>query len=299
VLGAAAASLGQPGGLSDDLEQLIIRRVTDHYELAGTIDDTRIQEYGRCLEYIHDAYSTGFGELLSATPGQAEGRQKKDLKPHLEGDESAIRFKVVILKNDQEYQSFVSKYFTGWSEHTRGLYVHRERLLLIRDEWVSRDTYDVLFHEAFHQFLHRYVAHPPIWIDEGLATYFGTARATPSGLVFDRPRSDLARVVASTAAARKLIPWRELMTASRDRFYSREPIEGIDFDRTTLAYAQSYTLVAFMLSDPGGRDLLRRYVRDLARATSVAKANEITRSAFPGGMLDGLVTEWLHFVNKH
>jgi len=163
----------------------------------------------------------------------------------------------------------------------------------------SAETYEVLFHEAFHQFMHRHIPAAPVWVNEGLATYYGTARVTPQGLAFDRPRSEYADLVATAASAKRLIPLDDLMAAAPATFYSGEPIEGVSASRSMLSYAQSYTLVAYMLADPDGQQHLRKYLRELAAIETTAQAKQVTLKSFPPPLLSGMVTEWLQFVNRH
>ncbi len=49
---------------------------------------------------------------------------------------------------------------------------------------ISSFTWHVVQHEGFHQFAHAVIhAHLPIWVDEGLAEYFGEAQFTGDGYV--------------------------------------------------------------------------------------------------------------------
>ena len=303
----------QTGDLEVDLADLNIRHRTEHYALAGTVTEDRLVEYGRCLEYIHKEYATGFAELLERPADQAPTSKKgdKDRRPSRKSERSAKKeghsrafsadgaFKVVILATVAQYREFGEAYFGGRAEHTRGLFVPSAQRLLIRDEPASHQTYEVLFHEAFHQFAHRYVRLMPVWLNEGLATYFGTARPTKDGLVFDRPRSAYFGVVKDGRAVGKLIPLDELILSSGSTFYGREPIEGLSHDRTSLSYAQSYTLVAYILQDRPGRNHLREYIRALAGARSVKDTGQITRQHFDDKLLRAMVPPWLDYVYRH
>ena len=183
-------------------------------------------------------------------------------------------------------------------EHTRGLFVPAVQTLLICDAGDREETYGILFHEAFHQFAARYVPLIPTWLNEGLATYYGSARLTRSGLVIDRPVSGFYRVVRNAVSAKQLIPLPQLMRDGTAEFYSRAPLEGVSAMHMDLAYAQSYTLVAYLLSNPEGADHLRAYIRDLAKATTAAEVREVTRRRFPPALLDRIVPQWLAKVNR-
>lgn len=292
---AAAASLVagplvfcQTRDLLGDIGDLNIRHTTDHYALAGTVQDQKLVEYGRALEYIYEEYSTGFEELIAGA--QDDRSRRPDRK---------TRFKVVILATDAEYEEFAGAYFGDFAEHTRGLFISQVQLLVIRDEPASHQTYEILFHEAFHQFIHRYIPAVPIWLNEGLATYYGTARPTRSGLVFDRPRSAYFKVVRNGVDAKSLIPLRELMLFDHRAFYLPQPVEGLSVTRRVLAYAQAYTLITYILQDRPGQDHLRRHLRDLAGAATAADVRRITLRDFDDSLLDSMVPDWLAMVNRH
>lgn len=321
--GAATGTPAQTRSLRSDLGNLNVRLRTDHYAISGTIGDDRLAEYGRALEYIHKEYAAGFARLITRRNEQLGGsdeladlgRRAKGAAPrsadHIErtpytkppeNDGPAApdrRFKVVVLSTGAEYQEFTQPYFGGRAEHTRGLFVPGAQLLIIRDEPASHETYEILFHEAFHQFVDRYIPAAPTWINEGLATYYGTARPTANGLVFDRPRTTFFDVVSSAADARQLIPLEELMQAAPNAFYARTPIKGLNFDRSTLHYAQSYTLVAYMLRDEAGRAHLGEYLRGLANARSPKDAHRVTRKSFPDSLLDATVKGWVEMVRRY
>lgn len=292
VVAPAATAQGPQRDLREDVEQLHIRHRTAHYALAGTVSMERFAEYGRCLEFIHAEYASGFLELLgrpAPTPPVT-----KDSAP--EEDE---RYRVVILATTREYDEFTAAYFQGHAEHTRGLYVPGVKLLIIRDAPDMSQTYEVLFHEAFHQFVDRHLPLTPVWINEGLATYYGTARATARGLVFDRPASVYFQVVRDAAGVRELIPLDQLMRATIAAFYDRAPVAGTDYDRRALMYAQAYTLTAFMLHDLDGKEHLRGYLRAIGKARSTADVRRITDERFGAELRAAMVPEWLNFVNRH
>ena len=71
-----------------------------------------------------------------------------------------------VFANRRQYYEFGSEYLGG-SEYTNGMYVPSCKLLLILDQGKFEDTREVLFHESFHQFMHRYVKNAPAWINEG------------------------------------------------------------------------------------------------------------------------------------
>ncbi len=311
MLWATTSAWCQTRDLKEDLGRLTIRRQTDHYSLSGTVSDERLAQFGRCLEYIYREYADGFTELLADHPQtkqagpdvRAEDRHGKE-RPEDSATERSEpapkdeRFKVVIFATLAEYNEFGGAYFGEHVEHTTGLFVPARQLLIICDAGDKNKTYGVLFHEAFHQFVARYVPAMPTWLNEGLATYYGTARVTGKGLAFDRPASGYFRIVREGASVRQLIPLDELLHSSPAEFYSRKHVAGLSVPRRHLAYAEAYTLVVYLLSDSSGRKHLQRYIRELANAETDAQVRAVTARSFPPRLLETIVPEWLAKVNR-
>ena len=200
LFGAASqtdVSAQQPN-LHADIASLIVRHQTEHYAIAGTINDARMLDYGRCLEYIYQEYARGFADLTSnggpkfhsEDAGETK-EDKKDNQPSPLAGNIGDRFPVIIFAEGEEYELFGAKYFPSTLEHTRGVFLRSLKLLVIRDDSDSSQTYEVLFHEAFHQFAARFTPFIPTWANEGLATYYGrtpnnfrTALRQAGGLTF-------------------------------------------------------------------------------------------------------------------
>ena len=292
-----------PRNLGADLQNLDVRLNSDHYALAGTASDARLNEFAAALEFIHAEYAAGFAELLAdqnRNP-QADARSDAQAAPESAAAKTPAsdRFSVVVLAKEGEYKEFTHAYFNNQLEHTRGLFVPSVDLLVILDIGNTSETYATLFQEAFHQFLHRHVPLAPMWVNEGLATYYETARPTGAGLVFDRPRDLFFQVVKEAADAKLLISFDALLSADRSAFYDSTALPGMRFPRSVLHYAQAYTLCAFIVNDGEGRLVLRRYLQSLAGARGEKDVLRITRESFPPSLLEALVAPWLQYVNKY
>ena len=142
------------------------------------------------------------------------------------------------------------------------------KLLLILDQGNFDDTYEVLFHEAFHQFMDRYIANPPVWLNEGLAVHYGYARPSSGGLSFRQPPAIRWQLTRKLIQKQQALPLWDVVNAARGAFYDKTPIKVSGFERVTMSslyYAQAYTLTHTLLSDSSGRQRLQDYLRDLAR----------------------------------
>jgi hypothetical protein len=74
-------------------------------------------------------------------------------------------------------------YANGGMPDSAGIYDGR-RLMAVAGEKTSPTTWHIIQHEGFHQFVHAVIGGDiPIWVNEGLAEYFGQAIYTGDGYV--------------------------------------------------------------------------------------------------------------------
>ena len=304
------------------IEDLRIRHRTEHYALAGTIDQKKFEEYGRALEFIHKEYVKGFEKLLKeekkeaakptakkpgATkpkPGKAAGRRpvgraeaESTEAEDEEGDKD--RFRVLFFRNDKEYQSFGKAYLGGSTEHSSGMFVPSLKSLFITEHKDAEQTYSLLFHEAFHQFVDRHIANPPTWLNEGLATYYGAAKPTPRGLDWSKPPRDYWWVCRQAIQFNAHIPVLEVTRASQPQFYDTRVVKipgtSDNLIRRQLFYAEAYTLIHVLSKDAGGKAKLQNYIRDLAHDDG-SRTKEITNKHFDERACLQLEQAWIKFV---
>ena len=209
------------------------------------------------------------------------------------------RFRVIIFSMRKEYDDFGTAYLGG-NEFSIGKFVPSCDLLLILDQGNFADTYEVLFHEAFHQFMHRHVKNPPTWLDEGLATHYGYARPTRNSLTFSRPSALYWKLTRKLISKRQALPLTDVVGASHSAFYAMTPVDVSGYENVTtksLHYAEAYTLVHLLLSDAGGRKRLQDYVRALAESDGRNTA-AITREYFGPDVCEYLTPHWIKHVNS-
>ena len=209
------------------------------------------------------------------------------------------RFPVIIFNNRQEYDAF-GRAFLGGAEHSIGMFIPSCKLLLIQDQGNFDDTTEVLFHEAFHQFMHRYVANPPVWLNEGLAVHYGHARPGSGGLSFSRPPAIRWQLTRKLIEKGQALPLWDVVNAGHWEFYSHRPIKVSRFENVTMSslyYSQAYTLVHTLLSDQSGRERLRNYLRDLA-ADDGTQTDRIAREYFGPDVCEHMTSFWIEHVNS-
>jgi hypothetical protein len=120
-------------------------------------------------------------------------------------------------------------------------------------------TWHILQHEGFHQFAHRAIGgRLPIWINEGLAEYFGhglwTGDEFVTGLI---PPGRLRRIHAHILAGR-LVPFPEMLTMSHAEWNARMSMRNYD---------QAWSMVHFLVHADDGkyRKAFSRHINDLSK----------------------------------
>lgn len=155
-----------------------------------------------------------------------------------------------------------------------GIYTGSELRAIADTSTFSRESiWHVIQHEGFHQVAHRVIARPgqqlPLWVNEGLAEYFGEALWTGTRL---RPGAIDAGGVYSKVPVRggrlgrlqrrfqegSFRPLDELLTLSPEAWRA-----GMN---ATIDYDQVYALVYYLIHGEAGkhRDAFGRYINDVA-----------------------------------
>lgn len=322
----ASQPADDPPLIASKIEDLKVRHRTEHYALAGTVSQKKLEEHGRALEFIHKEYVKGFDKLLKGSkkagatkrtpvPRKPAEKKKPSKKPPTkrgadaedeaddadEAEADKNRFRVIIFRNDDEYQSFGRAYLGGHTEHSDGMFVPSLKSLLITDKKNPDDTYSLLFHEAFHQFVDRHIANPPTWLNEGLATYYGAAKPTGRGLDWSNPPRWFWSLCRQAIQYNKHIPVMEVTRVSQAQFYDNTPLKlpgmGDELIRRSLFYAEAYTLVHVLVSDRSGLVKLQNYIKDLAEDDGT-HTKQITAKHFDERACKQLEQAWIRYVKN-
>ena len=167
------------------------------------------------------------------------------------------RLKIYLYADPDDYE-----YDTGLP-NSGGIFLKRLGILA-RARLDSPSTmWGTLQHECFHQFAYHLI-HPdmPVWLNEGLATYFGAAEWTGDGFVTRLRPAYRVRLVQEALAEDDPIPFRTLLHTTRAEW--NDTMDD-DLQRGRLQYSQSWLMIYFLLHAEDGRyaDGLNRHLNDI------------------------------------
>ncbi|MBI5365292.1 MAG: hypothetical protein HZA53_19095 [Planctomycetes bacterium] len=226
---------------------------------------------------------------------------------------------VRVCKSKDEYLSY------GGSPSTAGYWNWVDEELVFYDaEKVDKnhvasdaDTFIVLYHEAFHQYIHYSTGElpPHSWFNEGTGDYFSGAQLKDGKLRGIGPMPWRVHTIQQAIGENKHIPWREMIRYEQPQYYKEDVVY--------ICYAQGWSMIYFLRKSdevakrPEWAKILPTYFETLkaAYAEELAKLPEDKRedrgirggagltarnraieAAFEGVDLDEIEKAWARFV---
>jgi hypothetical protein len=152
------------------------------------------------------------------------------------------RLPFYLFKSSDEY------YAAGGMKNSAGVF-NGSRLMAIGDKRYGRQIWHVVQHEGFHQFVHAVIGGSiPIWVNEGMAEYFGEAVFTGDGFVSGViPAARLARVRKTLA-----------LSPENGGFKSLHKIKEMSHSQwnqelSLQNYDEAWSMVQFLAHGDGGK----------------------------------------------
>jgi tetratricopeptide (TPR) repeat protein len=115
----------------------------------------------------------------------------------------------------------------------------REYVLLRMDVW-NEGAHEIVYHEYTHSILHRNLHWLPLWLDEGMADFYGFTRFEGNKIYVGAP-PDRYRMMANQT----MIPIETLISVDQSSPYYHQE------DKVYRFYAESWALVHFLMFGPG------------------------------------------------
>jgi hypothetical protein len=159
------------------------------------------------------------------------------------------RLPFVLFKSGEDYKKM------GMPEGSAGAFTGRVLLATYR----GQTTWRIVQHEGFHQFVHSVIrGEIPIWVNEGLAEYFGEGIWTGDGMVTGVvPPARLARL-REHIREKRLLPTAAMLKMSHREWNAK--LSGRNYD-------QAWSMVHFLVHADDGkyRKAFSSFINDLSR----------------------------------
>ena len=270
---------------------------TDHYIVVyNTPDQPLVRKIVRDLEEIREQYVE-----LFPPAGEIEAV-------------STVR----VCANRGEYLHFSGLPTSAgyWNPRTEELVLYDATIREKGEKTDKSDTFIVLYHEAFHQYIHYSAGElaPHSWFNEGYGDFFSGALLSGGSVRKIGPNPWRVRTIQRAVEQRKHVPWREIVRYEQKDYYSNAAV----------CYSQGWSMVYFLETDREvQRDerlsrilplyfetLKARWKEELGKLAAAGDEEEPEKlhqaqlaartaavdAAFDGVDLDALEARWVEFV---
>jgi tetratricopeptide (TPR) repeat protein len=160
-----------------------------------------------------------------------------------------------LLPFEKKRSAYIAgEFFKGWEKDH----------VIVRLDFPDQSR-DIVYHEYIHKLLHLNFTRLPVWLDEGLAEFFGNTLTRSDGLYLGAPSPRLGLLQSST-----LYPLQTILSATASSPYYR------DEDKVGMFYAESWGLTHFLMfsENMGAGQKMNAYLGCLQRGMDSQKAFE-------------------------
>lgn len=216
---------------------------TNNMFVIGNADPEKLRQVALWLEFFHSA----FARLTSRRPLDA-----------------SVPTTVIIFRDEASFRPFKPTY-QGRPLNVSGFFQPGEDVnyIAISLDPNDRDPYGTAFHEYVHQHLNESVPGTPLWLNEGLAEFYGSLQFSGTDALLGAPISHYIRLLREGG----LIPLKTFFSISTNSPHYNED------DKTGIFYGQSWAMVHYlMLGENGRQEQFKRFLQLISRGDDSEKA---------------------------
>jgi hypothetical protein len=150
------------------------------------------------------------------------------------------KFPFFLFRRENDYHA------AGGAEGSAGFFdPNSNTLMAVAGEEVSDETWHVVQHEGFHQFARAVIGGDlPIWVNEGLAEYFGEGIFTGDGFVTGVVPPQRLQRIRRALRTNKFRPMRDFMFLAHEEWNKQLSMANYD---------QAWSMVQFLAHGENGR----------------------------------------------
>ena len=211
-------------------------------------------------------YKIEYEAVIPVQTAQKIGGELEDILVQYQGlfrFKSSKKMLVRFMDSENTYEQ------VGGDPRMAGFYNPGSGYLVIK-QLPFYDLIPIVYHEAFHQYLHSFVGDVqiPIWFNEGMAVYFeGMQRDEKSKTRALSPKlikRGKIRMVKDAINTRTQIPLETLLKVTHEEFHDKE--------NEALYYSQSFAVMFYFMQLSRGKAALN-YMKELKKTGDPEAAN--------------------------
>ena len=250
--------------------------VAGHYRIKTDVPTEQARELSRHLNVMYEEYS----------------RRLASLPPRPGVDDV---FDVYIFATQRDYLETLRVKFGIDATGSGGMFFRSplgSGLAFWTETLPQRRIEHVMQHEGFHQFaFSRFDDDLPIWVNEGLAEFFGESVLIGNKLILGQSSPRVIDRVKDAIEHKNYIPFRVMLSMTPQTWGSA--VRGGD---AALQYHQAWSMVHFLVYGDGGRyqQPFERYLRLL---NTGVKSEQAFVQVF-GDDLDAFDARWREYAGK-
>ncbi len=219
---------------------------TNNLLVIGNADPEKLRQVAAWLEFFHSA----FARLVS--------RNVLD---------SSVPTRVIVFRDEASFVPFKPLY-QGRPANVAGFFQPGDDVnyIAISLDPGERDPFSTAFHEYVHLHLKDNVPGVPLWLNEGLAEFYGSMQFSGGEALLGAPLAHYIQLLRS----QEMLPLTTLFSiGSNSPHYNEQEKSGI-------FYGQSWALVHYLMlgGGPGRQDQFKRFLQQVGRGDAPAKALE-------------------------
>lgn len=219
---------------------------TNNLFVIGNADPEKLRQVAAWLEFFHSA----FAQLVS--------RNVID---------SSVPTTVVVFRDEASFTPFKPLY-QGRPANVAGFFQPGDDVnyIAISLDTGEQDPFSTAFHEYVHLHLKDNVPGVPLWLNEGLAEFYGTMQFSGGEAVLGAPLNHYIRLLRQ----QELLPLATLFSIGTNSPHYNEQ------DKSGIFYGQSWALVHYLMlgGNSDRKDQFKRFVQLVSRGDAPAKALE-------------------------
>ncbi len=247
----AAKSLSS-GPAPADKPATWVEAATPHFTVLSNDGEKTARRIAQQFEQIRILYSKALSPNLRLDPG--------------------IPIVIIAARNEKSLSQIIPEYWAQKGHtHPPGLFLPGEErnYIVLRTDEQGEFPYLIVYHEYVHLIVNLNYQHIPLWLNEGYATFLGSATLLPKSGRLGQPNESELNVLQQT----KLLPLEVLFRVGPDSPYYNEA------EKTNVFYAESWALVHYLMTDASRQKdkQLGKYIASIENGNDPVEA---AKSAF-------------------